>query len=350
MISLQKILFITKYPIEGPSSRYRVYQYIEKLKKEGFNCEVKPLMSSENYKDIYLKDINKLKKYILRSQIELNKIFKSFDFDKYDLIFIQKEITPWFITSWFLNNYKDKIVFDFDDAIFFKKTNKYNLNKILSNVRWIIAGNSFLEKYALKFNDNVSVIPTPIDLKKYNSRKKHIDKKELTLGWVGTKGNLKYIDQLKEIIYDLSRKYNFALKIVSNADYEMENVNVINKRWSLNGEIADIKSFDIGIMPLEVSNWTKGKCAFKAIQYMGLGIPTVSSNVGFNKEVITDGKDGYLVSNSIEWKEKIELLLNDCSLRNRIGKNSRLKVKKQYSVEANYPKLVEVFNKALNTK
>jgi glycosyltransferase involved in cell wall biosynthesis len=344
---VRNILFITKYPIEGPSSRYRVYQYIEYLEEKNYNCTVKPLMNSDLYKNIYLNNNSSLKNIFLRIYTEFKKTFTNLSAKDYDVIIIQKEITPWGINPFFLNKYKDKIIFDFDDAIFLKKSREVYMAYILKKVNSVIAGNDYLKEYATKYNNVTTIIPTPIDLKKYGDRKIHKEKDNIVIGWVGTKSNLKYIDRIKELIISLNNSYNITLEIVSNGKYQLEDkdINIINKSWSLEDEIRDIKSFDIGIMPLEDDEWTKGKCAFKAIQYMGLGIPTVSSNVGFNKEVIDNSKDGFLVTNQKEWKNKVELLINDVKLRNEIGTAARKKVEDHYSIQANLPKLIDAIEK-----
>ena len=47
-------------------------------------------------------------------------------------------------------------------------------------------------------------------------------------------------------------------------------------------------------MPLPSDKWSEGKCGFKLIQYMALGIPAVASPVGVNSIIIEPGINGYL--------------------------------------------------------
>ncbi len=114
------------------------------------------------------------------------------------------------------------------------------------------------------------------------------------------------------------------------------------KDWSLDSEIQDLQSFDIGVMPLFNDDMAKGKCAFKIIQYMAVGIPTVASRFGMNKGVIEDGKDGFLVTEISEWIERLSLLINDKGLRENMGRNARQKAEKIYSVQANKDKFIEI--------
>ena len=58
-------------------------------------------------------------------------------------------------------------------------------------------------------------------------------------------------------------------------------------------EVEDLWPLDVGIMPLTDDPWTAGKCAMKAIQYLGVGIPAVVSPIGANRDVIEDGVTGF---------------------------------------------------------
>ena len=114
-------------------------------------------------------------------------------------------------------------------------------------------------------------------------------------------------------------------------------------RWSASTETYDLLSFDIGIMPLPDNEWTKGKCGFKALQYMALEIPAVASNVGANPDIITDTIDGFLVSSEAEWTLRLTQLINDPQLRLILGKAGRATVVKRYSVKSNTRLFLSLF-------
>lgn len=87
-------------------------------------------------------------------------------------------------------------------------------------------------------------------------------------------------------------------------------------------------------MPLTDDEWSRGKCAFKLIQYMGAGLPVVASNVGANPSVVTDGVDGFLVSSHDEWVDRLGRLIESRSLRLQMGKAARKKIRDEFSVES----------------
>jgi glycosyltransferase involved in cell wall biosynthesis len=104
---------------------------------------------------------------------------------------------------------------------------------------------------------------------------------------------------------------------------------------------------DIGVMPLPNDEWTRGKCGFKILQYMALGIPTVGSPVGVNAEIIS-GSNGYLATTNTEWIEALERLIFDRALRKRLGEEGQRTVIERYSVESNTGNFLALFS-LLNT-
>ncbi len=75
---------------------------------------------------------------------------------------------------------------------------------------------------------------------------------------------------------------------------------------------------------------------------MGIGIPCVSSNVGVNAEIIVDGVNGFLAGTESEWIEKLSLLIEDKTLRRRLGAAGRRTVEKDFSLKENAPKLKSI--------
>jgi glycosyltransferase involved in cell wall biosynthesis len=108
---------------------------------------------------------------------------------------------------------------------------------------------------------------------------------------------------------------------------------VENVSWSLATETKDILSFDVGIMPLRDDAWSRGKCAFKALQMMALGIPVVASPVGANREVIQDGVNGFLADGAEEWAARLSSLAESPKLREEIGQRGRGTAISRYSLK-----------------
>src|SRR5438105_13438940 len=84
------------------------------------------------------------------------------------------------------------------------------------------------------------------------------------------------------------------LKVVSDKPLQLDRVQVENDPWRLETEQANLASFDIGIMPLWDSVWTRGKCGYKTLQSMGVGTAVLASDARVNTETISHGENGFL--------------------------------------------------------
>ena len=109
-------------------------------------------------------------------------------------------------------------------------------------------------------------------------------------------------------------------------------------------QIADLLKMDIGIMPLQNDKWSEGKCGFKLIQYMALGIPAVASPVEVNNKIIDHGTNGFLCSSDDEWLNSLTQLIKDVSLRVKMGQKGKDKIVEHYSVLANTGIFLDLFN------
>ena len=116
-------------------------------------------------------------------------------------------------------------------------------------------------------------------------------------------------------------------------------------QWKKASEIEDLKKISIGVMPLEMDQWSEGKCGFKGLQYMALGIPTVVSPVGVNKEIVDHEINGFLAADLVDWQRYLEQLILDSPLREKIGRNGHQKVMANFSVLAIKNNFLQLFNK-----
>jgi glycosyltransferase involved in cell wall biosynthesis len=114
-------------------------------------------------------------------------------------------------------------------------------------------------------------------------------------------------------------------------------------KWKKETEIEDLKSFSIGIMPLVKDQWSEGKCGFKGLQYMSLGIPTIMSPVGVNTDIIDHGTNGIIASTDEEWKQALEMLILNAELRKQLGKNGKQTIFDRYSVLSQEKPYLDLF-------
>ncbi len=350
-----KILFIEPYPTEGPSSRYRVEQYVPYLSQRGIECAVRPFVSSAFYKIIY-KQGRYFRKILFFLESCARRFIDIFIGLRSDMIFIHLEAFPLGppVLELFWAIIGKKIIYDLDDAIYMGMPSP--ANRFLKYLKWpskvemiirlsdhVITCNGHLADYAAKFNKNVTVIHTSVDTDRFKPRDSKGDD-VLTIGWIGSHSTAPYLAKLKNVISRLAGRYKFNLKIIGAGRYDpgIDDVNVINKDWLLEDEVEEFKSLDIGIYPLPDNEWAAGKTGFKTIQYMSVGVPCVVSDVGPNKIIVKDGVNGYLARTDNEWVEKMSMLVEDPELRKMMGEAGRKTVIEKYSLKVNAPRLFDV--------
>ncbi len=338
-----KILYLTKYTRMAGSSRMRSYQYFPYLEKAGMHVTVKPF-----FDDAYLKDFYAGKKNIsavLKSYLQ--RFFVIFSVFKYDKVVIEKEIFPFLpaFAEWMLRVLGIKYIVDYDDAIFHNYDQSSNPvikkilgNKIASVMRFsgtVVAGNQYLADYAARSGaKKIEIIPTVIDLERYPI-KQNSDSDKLIVGWIGTKTTFeKHLLPCKDWIKDLQNQdSNIHFNIIGITDDMDLGSNVSYIQWTEETEVSEILKMDIGLMPLQDSEWEKGKCAYKLIQYAACGIPGVASDVGMNKDVCVNNQTGFIATDSKNWLERIQFLKRDNQKRWQMGENARRLVEKQFCIQ-----------------
>ena len=342
-----RILFIVPYPTEGPSNRFRIEQYLPAVEEGGFKATVRPFCNSEFYGILHKKGryLKKIASLIIFSLRRLADVFHAAD---YNIVFIHREAFPdkSCVFEWFFSLLARKIIYDFDDAVFLTKPLKIKM--LLKKAHHVITGNKFLRDYSLRFNQNVTVLPTPIDTDKYLPAVSNTGKRKVVIGWIGTSSTSAYLLDLLGVFKRLSERHkNIEFRIVGGDEGLKLGIAVNRMEWSLASETRELQGFDIGIMPMPDNNWTKGKCAFKIIQYMAVGIPSVASPVGMSADIINDGQNGFLASTEAEWIDRLSRLIDSPGLRETMGKEGRHIAEEAYSLKVNAPKLLKIFEKVL---
>lgn len=328
-----KVAFLI-HSLEVNSCRYRVLQYLPYFRKQGIDVSV------HFYRRKWL---DKLKFYNTLGQ--------------YDILYIHRKLfSP--MEFCYLHMKALKIIYDFDDALMYRSSGSrspYSLSRrmkfayMMKRVDFVIAGNQFLKSEALRYNPNVSVIPTSIDLTRYHVKEDYRSAGLITIGWLGSSSTLKYLKSFIPTFENIYKKnQNVQLKIVCDEFLDCRTMPVIKKRWSPDEEEADLKSFDIGLMPLMTDLWSQGKCGLKIIQYFSVGVPVVCTPVGINRDIVEDGVNGFWAQNEDQWEERLLKLIREEGLRKEMGLKGRKKVEEGYCLEVNGPRILDVFKRVLS--
>lgn len=325
-----KVALLPLYNQQRPSSRYRIYQFLESFKQVGWQTSVLPAPELNPWKRIFY-------------------LFRLFPLAvTHDSILIQKRILPYWVMR-MLQILGPRLVFDLDDAIYMRQKNRNKVDRMLRMVDIVIAGNSTLANYAQKLNEQVVVIPTVVDTSKYHSisEPRHPGDDRIIIGWIGSNPNRGDITPMRPVFDWLADRYGtrVVFRAIGSCPLEMETeMHLEFVRWSLDHYQNELQKFDIGIMPLEDTPWNRGKCGFKLIQYMAVGVAPVASPVGVNQEIIEPGVSGFLAKDKDEWEQALALLIEDEVNRAQVGKAARARVETLYSVASVFPILLDTLH------
>jgi glycosyltransferase involved in cell wall biosynthesis len=245
-------------------------------------------------------------------------------------------------------------VFDVDDAIYVRKPRRlgdlpdeslWRKKKFAATCRWVdavAAGNDVLAGVARATAREVAVLPTSIDTACYEHTFAG-PADAPTIAWIGSPENLIYLDMIRPALARLTKRYPLKLRVICSEFPEWSDVHIERVPWSSATEAHSLAGAHIGVMPLTDDAWSRGKCAFKLLQYMAAALPCVASPVGANTEAVMDGINGFHATDVDEWERSLEKLIVSPELRASFGAKGRQHVEQRYalgSYRANYLNLL----------
>ena len=336
---------LTLYPFDTvPGQRFRIEQWQPFLEQQGISIDYYSF-ADEKLTRIMPKPGNLTAKISGMTKGVMRRLAHLKDLSRYDAILIYRAaamIGPAFFER-LIKLSGRPVIYDFDDAIFLEHTNEANrffgwlkfAGKTGSICRLsdrVTVGNAWLAEYAHRFNPNVTIIPSSVNTEIYSPKPKTNGNK-LIVGWTGSSTSQTHLEMFAPTLKKLLARHDVEIHVHSDRSPELSDIPFVWHRWSPENEVEVISNFDIGIMPLPDDEWSLGKCSMKALLYMSLGIPTVCSDVGMNREVVKHGENGFLAANEEEWFTSLEKLIDDKNLRMKMGNAARGTVVEKYSMK-----------------
>ena len=93
-----------------------------------------------------------------------------------------------------------------------------------------------------------------------------------------------------------------------------------------------LRQFDINLAPLEAGVFNDAKSNIKFIEAAVFGIPTVASPCAAFTQVVRSGENGFLAHNADAWFASLAALVQDKSLRQKIGQQARTDALAHYAL------------------
>jgi glycosyltransferase involved in cell wall biosynthesis len=349
---MNKRLIAYVHALDDPAGRFRIGQYVPYLRQAGWDVSLRPRRPAQPWvtpwRNPLLQAAHRRGGTLLRRINRLRDIRAA---DQFDAVFLNRDLLEGrYAYEERLFRRNQRVVFDFDDAIFLGEKAGH-ISRICERAAWVIAGNEHLAAFARQSTSRVSVIPTVIDTSRYHAGpdRTQAHAGPVRVGWLGSEQSIaQTLYPHVEMLACLQRELGFEFVIVSRPRPAppLHGLRWSYVEWSPLVETQIATHFDIGIMPLLDEPFQRGKCGCKLLQYMAAGLPAVASPVGINQDLVGGGERGFAASTPAEWRRALTALVGDASLRNRLGRAGRRFVAEHYSVERWFPELLSVIERA----
>ena len=263
-----------------------------------------------------------------------------------DVVVVQWLPPPRWLTR-LLSRRTQRLVFDFDDAVFLEYPHR--AREIVRRAWRVLAGSHYNLAYAAAINPGGAVlVPSPVPVERYGSTEGAVarsdgatpERRPVRIGWIGGSGTARYLALLEAPLRALvARGHHIELLIAGHRERTdllpvVPGLRITAVPAYGPDELPGlVNSVDIGVMPLIDAEWERGKCAMKALLHMAAGQPVVATPVGEAVHVVADGVTGFLCEGPSEWERALARLIEEPTLRERMGPAGRAVIEARYSTD-----------------
>ncbi len=313
----------TRYSELGASSRLRCYRYADTLRDAGFDVRMHPLFGDDTLECLYngRRRSAKLARDLARRLFAFPRAEKN--------LWIEYELFPGILYGMEkLLIGARRYVLSFDDAVYLKYRDRRPLDgkfeRLAANAAGIMAANDLLLEHFSRFNANTVKIPTAVDTDALRPGGEKFPR--FTVVWIGTPVTFeKHLAPFAPMLNDLACGIGFDLLLIgapAAAARQFPGARI--EAWSEKTERELLPRCHAGIMPLPDNDaFAAGKSAYKLLQYMAAGLPSVASPIGENQVVLRSGATGFHASTPEEWRDALRLLSADPERRSAMAEAAR---------------------------
>jgi glycosyltransferase involved in cell wall biosynthesis len=364
------ILYFAAFYPSNAGYHWRVAEWQKRLIENGFDVVV---FRASNQTDFFQKSTIQHIFFLIRfgfkrfGQVIQSRQFETvivrrelLIFNDYGNLFLEK----------LLLNYHPNAVLDIDDDLSEAKNQPKKINHLFGKIclengdkfnetlkmyRYFTVASPNLKERILTVNTAISEqdildLPTCVNYNENSHTKEYTSDKPLQFGWIGGDYNYPQLNLIIPVLEKISSEFPFELIVIGGKKYTQKTSFTTHfKKWSLTDEIAHLQAIDIGLMPLTNNAESMGKGGFKLIQYMGLGIVSIASSIGINKQIVTNGYDSFLANDSKDWETIFRKILSNEVDLTTIGAHAREKIVAKYSFTAHTSSLIQFIHYVRNS-
>lgn len=328
--------------LNQPSSRFRLEQHIDALSRMNIDIVHQPARHGA------YPPVGSLQRLGWLPRAITDAAFRAWRANDSDVCLLQRELVSTLYTA--ERFIRRPIIFDIDDAVFLHRRGNA-IDSIARNSRLIICGNSFLADHFSAMG-HVAILPTAVDTSYFVPTHRKVSKP--IIGWSGSSSGFGYLESIQEPLrIILTRFPEVQFSVISDRPPVLPRLPAEQlhfTRWNAETEVQELQSFTIGIMPLTDTPWSRGKCSFKMLTYMAIGIPVVVSPVGMNREVLSLGNCGLAAASTDDWVDTLTALLLDREKSISMGAVGRHIVESHFSRNVIAPQLANLLQHAIELR
>ena len=325
--------------LNQPSSRFRLEQHIDALSKMNIDVINHPAQHGAYPPVGMFRRVGWLPRAITDAALRAWRANNS------DVCLLQRELVSTLHTAERL--IRRPIIFDVDDAIFLHNRGRA-IDSIARSARLIICGNSFLADHFSTLG-HVAILPTAVDTSRFIPT--NLKSARPIIGWSGSSSGFGFLESIQEPLRIVLRRFpDVHFSIISDRPPVLPKLppkQLHFTRWNAETEVQALQSFTVGIMPLTDTPWSRGKCSFKMLTYMAVGIPVVVSPVGMNCEVLSLGDCGLAAASTDDWVDTLTTLLGDRERSSSMGAVGRRIVESYFSRDVIAPQLAALLHQSI---
>jgi glycosyltransferase involved in cell wall biosynthesis len=321
----------------APSSRFRVLQHVEPLRRLGIAVSATPPRISK-YAGVPSRwaphrAVAPAAELALRGAKLAVRLPGAARTWGADVTWLEREVTPGRLTLEPLLH--RPLLFDVDDAIWLLSPGHERAARaVAARAACVLAGNDFLAEWFEPVAPAVERVWTAIDTERFAPTARRDG--PFVVGWTGSGSSIRFLAAIAPAIGRfLAEAHDARLVVMSDVFVPLSGVpadRVDLVPWSPAAEAAVIEDFDVGLMPLGSGTWARGKCAFKMLQYLACAVPAVVSPVGMNAQILAMDDVGLAAPDEDGWVDALMALYRDRDRSVALGLAGRALVERDFSV------------------
>ena len=343
-----RVLFLTLYPDQAASPRYRVHQFIPYLESRGIECTVRVPMNNAAWSRLTGPN-RRGRAFWYHARETPTRLMQILSAGRYDVVFVQKALMTAYLRGMdrILRNRARKLVYDIDDAVHLSPPHPLRGlwkrwedpeqgYKMMWNADLVLTGNAWLEEEATNAGTLSECFPTVVDTDRFvppPAAPAHFQ-----VGWMGSPSTASSLHLIGDALASLQPD---ELTVAGADRKQLHSIKAQVVPWRYDTEVPLIQQFSVGVMPLPRDDWSRGKCALKALQYMACGVPCIATPHGAVLDIIRHGENGWFAESDADWREAFRALRNP-QLRRRLGESARTTVEEQFSLRKAAPRLADL--------